>query len=167
MTPLQSHDQLHDVAIPCIKPAQLASLSSFYLSALANSLCCLSMNISSRKGRRKCNESQSYILRGRQPIVLINRLHRRSHFPFIAPNQPLNEYNRASFFAHCTPYASQAYGSISIVCRDVEFHHSMHIQLKSSPFSSSSSSGLRMKLRSTLILNYKQWLMCILSRPSK
>ena len=38
MTTSKSHGQLHDVAIHRIKLAQLASLSSFYFRALANSL---------------------------------------------------------------------------------------------------------------------------------
>ena len=33
-------------------------------------------------------------------ILLINRLHGSSHFPFIASNHLLDEYNRLRFFLH-------------------------------------------------------------------
>ena len=71
---------------------------------------------------------------GRQPLLLISRLHRSSQCLFIASNRPLNAYNQVSFLHAILCYhkstdsvtfridsgvmslVSRVYGSISIVC---------------------------------------------------
>ena len=97
------HGRLHDVAIYCIKAAQLASLSSFSLSTLANSRVLLRSFTEGADG--SAMEAQVYFCNGfagRQPL-LNNQLHRSLHFLLIASNQPLDEYNRQLL---CMSYAA-------------------------------------------------------------
>ena len=96
---------------------------------------------------------------GREPLLLISRLHRSSHCLFIASNWPLNEYSEwvscMSYFAIInlrtvlrliSILASRAYWSISIVCGGGNFTAIKHMceRLKPGLFSSSSGLGTRL-----------------------
>ena len=99
---------------------------------------------------------------GRQPLLLVSRLHRSSHCLYIASNRPLNEYNRVSFLHAILCYHKSTdnvtFSIDSGVMSVRKYINSMwrrwnstaikrmREQLKPGPFSSSPSSGLGMRL---------------------
>lgn len=87
MTPLKSRSWLYDVAIHRIK---LASLISFCLSALANTLVLLKIKICTSKKQMEVRWKPKLPgFTGR--YCLFNWLHRSLQFLFVASNQPLGK----------------------------------------------------------------------------